>query len=205
MENFKAFLKRYLQNSLCLCAALALILNFTIESLARQSVGGGLSYLIESPLVFFYNTLIIFTTLSVALFIKRRVFMYVVITGIWLTIGIINGVILSNRMTPFTTKDLMILEDGLTIVTNYLSVFQIVLAGAGVLLLIAAVVLVFILHLKKKRYRIKRMRFTFLLFWQYLEVLPELQLKQALSILFLEILHMRTVILACRTVLLIHG
>ena len=156
MENFKAFLKRYLQNSLCLCAALALILNFTIESLARQSVGGGLSYLIESPLVFFYNTLIIFTTLSVALFIKRRVFMYVVITGIWLTIGIINGVILSNRMTPFTTKDLMILEDGLTIVTNYLSVFQIVLAGAGVLLLIAAVVLVFIFAPKKEKIPYKK-------------------------------------------------
>ena len=118
MEKFKNFFNRYLRGSLCLCAVLALILNFTIESLARHSISGGFAFLTGSPLVFFYNALIIFTTLSIAVLVKLRIFVYVVLSGLWLALGIINGVILSNRMTPFTTKDLAILEDGLTIVTN---------------------------------------------------------------------------------------
>ena len=109
MEKFKNLFNRYIRSSLCLCAVLALVLNFTIESLARHSVYGGFTFLTGSPLVFFYNTLIIFATLSIAVLIKRRIFVYVVVSGLWLALGIINGVILSNRMTPFTTKDLAIL------------------------------------------------------------------------------------------------
>ena len=151
MEKFKNFFNRYLRGSLCLCAVLALILNFTIESLARHSISGGFAFLTGSPLVFFYNALIIFTTLSIAVLIKRRIFVYVVLSGLWLALGIINGVILSNRMTPFTTKDLAILEDGLTIATNYLSTGEMILAGALAVLLIAVIVLVFLFAPKKKK------------------------------------------------------
>ena len=62
----------------------------------------------------------------------------------------IYGIILTNRMTPFTTKDLAILSDGITIVTNYLSTFEIVLIVIAVVILISLLVLLFIKGPKKK-------------------------------------------------------
>ena len=111
MEKFKQFFNKYLKNNICLCIILAFVLNFAIEAMARQSLLGGADYLMQTPVVFFYNTLIIFSTLSISLLIKRRIFTYFIISGLWLALGIVNGVILSNRMTPFTTKDLEILDD----------------------------------------------------------------------------------------------
>ena len=73
----------------------------------------------DSPLVFFYNTLIIFATLVIATLFRRRVFFLTVVTIIWMAIGITNGIILIERMTPFTVKDLSAITDGATIITNY--------------------------------------------------------------------------------------
>ena len=72
----------------------------------------------HEPLVFLYNALIIFATLVIASVFKRRLFVFTIVTLFWLIIGIVNGVILTQRMTPFTVKDLSILDDGITIVTN---------------------------------------------------------------------------------------
>ena len=155
MEKFKQFFNKYLKNNICLCIILAFVLNFAIEAMARQSLLGGADYLMQTPVVFFYNTLIIFSTLSISLLIKRRIFTYFIISGLWLALGIVNGVILSNRMTPFTTKDLEILDDGLTIVTNYLKTWQIVLIAIGAVLLIAGIILVFIFAPKKEKINYK--------------------------------------------------
>ncbi len=156
MEKFKQFFNKYLKNNICLCIILAFVLNFAIEAMARQSLLGGADYLMQTPVVFFYNTLIIFSTLSISLLIKRRIFTYFIISGLWLALGIVNGVILSNRMTPFTTKDLEILDDGLTIVTNYLKTWQIVLIAIGAVLLIAGIILVFIFAPKKEKINYKK-------------------------------------------------
>ena len=158
MEKFKQFFNKYLKNNICLCIILAFVLNFAIEAMARQSLLGGADYLMQTPVVFFYNTLIIFSTLSISLLIKRRIFTYFIISGLWLALGIVNGVILSNRMTPFTTKDLEILDDGLTIVTNYLKTWQIVLIAIGAVLLIAGIILVFIFAPKKEKINYKKYR-----------------------------------------------
>ncbi len=156
MEKFKRFFNKYLRNNVCLCIVIALVLNFAIESMARQSLLGGVEYLTEAPVVFFYNTLIIFSALSISLMVKRRVFTYFIMSGLWLALGIINGIILSNRMTPFTTKDLEILDDGLTIVTNYLKTWQIVLIAVGVVLLLAGIVIAFIFAPKKEKVNYKK-------------------------------------------------
>ncbi|QHI72202.1 LTA synthase family protein [Aminipila terrae] len=150
MEKFKQFYMKYLHNAVVICLVLSFALNLIIESLARQSLINGFNFFIESPLVFMYNVFIIFTTLSLALVIKRRVFAYVILSVVWLGLGITNGVILANRMTPFTTKDFEVLEDGLSIVTNYLSKMEIVLAGVGVVVAVILIVLLFRFAPKKK-------------------------------------------------------
>lgn len=151
MEKVKAFYKKYMKNSFFFCLVWAFILNLIIETLARKGFGGFL-FLLDSPLVFFYNTLIIFATLVIATLFRRRVFFVTVVTIIWMAIGITNGIILIERMTPFTVKDLSAITDGATIITNYFSMTEIVLIGAGVLAGIIGLILLWIKAPKKKEH-----------------------------------------------------
>ena len=146
--------KRFYKNGFVYAGVLALVLNLIIETLGRfPTVGifGGLKFMVSSPLVFLYNALIIFATLVFATLVKRRFFAFSIISLFWLVIGIANGVILTQRMTPFTVKDLSNLGDGLTIVTTYLSKGEIVLAGIAIVVLIGLVVLLFIKGQAEKR------------------------------------------------------
>lgn len=145
----KEFYQKYLKNSFCFCLVWAFILNLFIETLARKWLGG-VMFMIESPVVFFYNCLIIFATLVIATLFKRRVFFITFISSLWLAIGITNGVILTQRLTPFTMKDLTAMTDGLTIITNYFTITQIALIGVGIVALIIAFVVLWIKAPKKK-------------------------------------------------------
>ncbi len=98
-----------------------LIINFIIELCSRRSLGDTFSYIFGSPLVFLYNCLIIFSTLSIVLLFKRRTFFFTLISTIWIGFGITNGIILSNRVTPFTATDLTLADLGLGIISKYLS------------------------------------------------------------------------------------
>lgn len=140
MNKIKNAIKKISQHPIVLCTILALVLNLIIETLARQNVLGGVMFFIHSPLVFLYNSLIIFATLSVASMFRRRMFFLTIASIIWLALGITNGIILSNRMTPFTVYDLQSLKDGLSIATNYLSPVQIVLGAIGIVILIIGII-----------------------------------------------------------------
>ena len=152
--------RKFYKNSFVYAAIWALALNLISETLGRfttQGLSGGISFMFHSPVIFLYNSLIIFTTLVIASVFKRRLFVFTVVAIFWLAVGITNGVILTQRMTPFTVKDLSNLEDGLTIVTNYLSTPVIVLAGVGIVVAIGALVLLFIKGPQKKD-KLKRKR-----------------------------------------------
>lgn len=149
MENMKQFYRKYLKNSFVFCLAWAFLLNLIIETLARKGLGGFI-FLYESPLVFLYNTLLIFSTLVIACLFKRRAFVVTVITILWMALGITNGVILMQRMTPFTVKDLSNITDGATIITNYFSKNEIIMIAVGIIAAVAAMVLLWIKGPKKK-------------------------------------------------------
>lgn len=151
MKAFKAFFNKYLHNSIALCAVLALTLNFIIEAVSRNSFVAGLEYTIGSPMTFLYNAFLIFFTFSIAYLVKRRIFVYVMVSFFWLATGITNGVILSFRITPFTVTDLSLLSSVMSIIPNYLTTFQIVLVCAGGALLVLALVLAFIFMPKHKQ------------------------------------------------------
>lgn len=149
----RKFVLKAVHTSFAGAAVWALLLNLVIETLGRMpttSVWGGFQFLIDEPIVFLYNTLIIFATLVIASVFKRRLFVFTIVSLFWLVIGIVNGVILTQRMTPFTVKDLSILDDGITIVSNYMSTLQIVMAAIGVAVAIGLLVLLFIKGPKKK-------------------------------------------------------
>ena len=149
----KEIAEKALHTSFAEAGFVAIILNLILETLGRfstTSILGGVQFIFEDPIVFFYNTMIIFATLCIASIFKRRLFVFVIVSIFWLTIAIVNGVILLNRMTPFTVKDFSNLADGATIITNYLAVWQIILAGIAIVIALGLLVLLYIKGPKKK-------------------------------------------------------
>ena len=118
MERLKTFYTKYLRHYIVLLFLIAIAINFVIELLARHSLILTLQFLFGHPVVYFCNVFIIFAVISLAMFFRRRVFATCMLSMLWLLLGVINGVILLNRMTPFTVKDLSNLGDGLSIVSK---------------------------------------------------------------------------------------
>ena len=147
----KLFFNKYLHNSIALCVLLSIILNMIIESVSRRSLFNGLDYLVHSPMTFFYNAFIIFVTFALAFVVKRRIFIYIIVSIFWLSVGITNGVILGFRTTPFTVTDLALLESVVSIIPNYLTTVQIVLVCVAIVVVIVALVLAFIFMPKHKQ------------------------------------------------------
>lgn len=129
------FMNRY---SIVFHALLACFLTFVIECISRRSLLSALSFVGEHTLAYFYNSLIIFASLTIVYFFRRRALVRVFISGLWLFLGIINGCILAQRVTPFGYTDLKMVTDLLTMQnTNYFTAGQAVLAVAGVTAFIA--------------------------------------------------------------------
>lgn len=146
----KELFKKLFGNAVFASLSIAVLLNLIIEGLGRGKVFGGFEFLMTNPKAFFYNIFLVFFTLSVSLLVRRRIFMYVLISSLWLALGITNGVILSFRMTPFTVSDLALLENGISILPNYMTVSQMLLTGFSLVFGIALFVLAFFFAPKRR-------------------------------------------------------
>ena len=98
---------------------LAAVLNFLIEFISRKSLTVLLAYVLESPLVFLLNTCIIALPFTVLFFTKRRVFGAIVLSILWLGLGVVNGILLIFRTTPFTAADFRLIKYAANIATTY--------------------------------------------------------------------------------------
>ena len=143
-NKFKRFPGRYIVMLLLTAAALDVI----IETLARHSLIKSASFVLGHPLVALCNISLIFAVLSLALLFKKRCFATAMLSLIWLALGIANGVILINRMTPLTTKDFDNLKDGWSIIGNYFSTKTLIIVIVSV---IAATILGIIIYRKSPR------------------------------------------------------
>ena len=126
---------KFFGNTFVICFIVAVLINLFTETIARQNTPftGGLIYMIEQPLVFLANTMIIYATLSISALFKRRYFVMTLVSAVWLAIAVSNGVILTQRMTPFNMKDLTALGDGITLMTTYFSTSQIITLVIGII------------------------------------------------------------------------
>ncbi len=109
----------------------ALVVTLVAELFNHKTFTNGpaslFDFILHQPLALLVNVLIVLVTLSPALFFRRRFFWCIMVSLIWLVAGGVNGFILLNRMTPFTTSDLTVLNTGLDTLPNYLSTGYIVL------------------------------------------------------------------------------
>ena len=123
--------------SVILHFVLAFGINFIIEVISRHSVARAWEYLVVSPRAFLFNTYMIFVTYFIVYIFKRRVFTRIIITVLWLVLGIVNGYMLSVRVTPFNAQDLLVLGDAITMIEQYLNWIQVILIVLAILVVIA--------------------------------------------------------------------
>lgn len=126
-----------------------IVLYYIIEAVSRHSFADAFSYMTSSPLVFLYNTLLIFMTTTIVYLFPKRIFMRALVFLFWLFLGIVNGVILMNRVTPFTGPDLKLAGDAKKIMNKYLSPLTLVIA---VICIIAILAFLIMLLIKSKSY-----------------------------------------------------
>lgn len=144
MLKTKTKILNIVKSRVWICLIIAFMINIIIESFGRRSISGGLLYLKEQPLVFTYNTLLIWLTMSIALFLRHRILALLFVSAGWLLLGITNGIMLGFRTTPFTAIDLLELKAALLIMDKYLSSVQIILVFVGIFAAIALIIVGFI-------------------------------------------------------------
>ncbi len=132
-ERLLYILNRY---SLVFHYLLACLVCFFIEVISRHSFLDAFSFMFDRSLVFLYNSLIVFTSLHLVYFFRRRALMRTLISVIWLFLGTINGCVLLKRVTPFSYTDLKLVNDLFTMQSNYFSQGE----AIAVIVLVAAVI-----------------------------------------------------------------
>lgn len=143
-----AFLNKYsiLFHLLISCAIV-----FIVEVISRRNFLSACSFVGSHTGAYFYNAFIVFTSLCLVYLFRRRAFMRIIISGFWIILGVINGCILSNRVTPFGFTDLKCINDLLAMNnTSYFTAQEatLVVIGLGLFFLFCAV-----LFIKGPRYQ----------------------------------------------------
>ncbi|MCQ2507229.1 MAG: sulfatase-like hydrolase/transferase [Dorea sp.] len=110
---------------------LACLINFGIEAISRHSLLEAVDYMTGTPMVFLYNAFMIFVTFSIVYLFKRRVFVRIIISALWIALGVANGYMLMKRVTPFNAQDLKAFTEGLSLVSNYFSGIELILLIVG--------------------------------------------------------------------------
>ena len=142
-ENPKVkFLNKY---SLLFHGLLACILVIAIEWMSRHSLTSALSFCFGTPLTFLYNVFLIFASLLIVYLFKRRAVVRIIITVFWVLLGVINGCVLANRVTPFNFTDLKLVGDLLDMKNSkYLSLAGEIAAIVGLAAVLFFVVLMIV-------------------------------------------------------------
>lgn len=132
------FLNKY---SVVFHAIAAMTIVFIVEIISRRSFISACKFVDAHTLAFMYNSFLVFVSFALVYLFRRRAFARVVIAGFWTILGIINGCVLSNRVTPFGYTDLKCIPELLAMNnTSYFTAEQatIVVIGLGAFVLFLA-------------------------------------------------------------------
>ena len=91
MDRIKSVINRIWSYEISHIFIYSIIINMAVECLNKRGITGLLS-IFTSPVIFLLNTMIIMTTMSIAYFFRKRVFVYALVSVIWLLIAVINFV-----------------------------------------------------------------------------------------------------------------
>ena len=129
--------------SLLFQAILSLLVYFIIEAASRHSAAAAWVFMTKSPLVFLYNAFMIFMTMMFVYLFRKRTFVRALIAGLWLILGIVNGIVLANRVTPLTGPDFKLIFDAAEVLGAYMSPLKVIGPAAGLAAVVAGMVILF--------------------------------------------------------------
>ncbi len=122
------------QYAVILHIPLSLAMCFCLEWLSRHSAAEAWFFVRERTGAYLFNSYLIFVAFTPVFLGKKRTFWRMLISGLFVTLGIINCVILFNRVSPFGFSDIGMVGDLLTMQnTNYFSWSQAFMAGGAIL------------------------------------------------------------------------
>ncbi|MDE6233697.1 MAG: hypothetical protein K2M60_10185, partial [Lachnospiraceae bacterium] len=144
MNRIKAFFKNKDNiKTLLIYIFLPILLNLVVEILSRNSVIKGFKYMFTHPVPFLCNSMIILSVLIFTLLVKRRIFGLAILSVLWITCGIVNMVLLNERVTPFNASDLKLIDSAITIMNKYFSSVMVVFVVLAVIAVVMLAVLIF--------------------------------------------------------------
>lgn len=121
---------------------LSFLMTLITDSFSRFSFFAAVAFLFTHPLIFAVNMLIIMITLAPAILFRHRSFFFFLGCILWLAVGVIDFVVLHNRVTPFNAHDFRMLDDAKNVLFKYYNLLQIIglclLILFGVFLLLLA-------------------------------------------------------------------
>ena len=146
-----AFLNKY---SLVFHFILACVLTFIVEVISRRDVLSAFSFIENHTWAYLYNAFIVFASLSLVYLFRCRAQLRLLISGLWIFLGTVNGLILSNRVTPFSYTDFKMLPDLFAMQnTNYFTAEE---ATIVVSVIAAFIIFLVLFFLKGPKYQGKR-------------------------------------------------
>ena len=124
-------------------AVLSLLLTVYVELWNQKGLSGLWDFISDRPVAFGINLLLVLTMLVPGCLLKRRVFYFTFMSLVWIIGGTVNGVILTQRITPFTINDFDVVETGLGVLPNYFSNAELYAMLGGVIATVIILVVVF--------------------------------------------------------------
>lgn len=129
---------------------IAFIISILIETLSRKSIFNVFTFIVSNPLIFFLNMCIILFTLSLSFLFTRRKFVLVMISTVWMGLGIANGIILLFRLTPLSAMDFYDISNVAMNLPEYLTLRNILLF-VGIFIVIIGLMTLLWKKLKKDK------------------------------------------------------
>ena len=120
----------------------SLVLALAIELLNHHTPEKLILFLTGHPWMFLFNVEIIFNTFLFAELFRRRRGTRWALGILWVVLGAVNSIVQVTRVLPFTTRDVLLIPDGLKMITVYFKWYEIAGMFVGAALLIAGIVLV---------------------------------------------------------------
>lgn len=160
-EKFNLFLKKILagiKKALSIVEVrfgICAVVTVFFAEILSVGFADGLSYPIRHPAAFVCAVLILFFSYSLSSFFPCRPGVFIIIECLWLGLAIANKVLLSFRVNPLSAVDFKIVRSVFSIISIYLSLFEIILILTSITAALALAVFI-IIRLPKKKPDFKR-------------------------------------------------
>lgn len=142
MSRKSAYLELLKQAILLLGISVLVVIE--MEWLNHRSFSKFFLFLREHPVMFLVNVQIVFNTFMFGEMWRRRRAWRWTIFLMWMALGVANYMVTSYRILPFTTRDFLLIKDGLKMITVYFTWPEIIAMFGAIAALIAGIALLFI-------------------------------------------------------------